>query len=564
MKHVATVGDADELAAEILRARSKPLVLISTDDAGGFAFDPERVADELGDGADVVTIATGDVTRHVERLLPEKTHAFGGAARSYPPDFGADPRWQRSLLRFPARSDVNDLIDDAFAQISFTVAQQVQPRRTWARAIVERLSGASGNVGRLENGDRVMIVADLLPSSLTLASGLRVGDTVEGWLAGRDLAPEPDEPDLARFAVGVTTLARVVKVTEARVTVSLHPALADIALRRRDVVPGADDGENGELHLSDLAHVGATLRVRVTAAAPATALSLLDVDPDTPLVDALPLLRGGPPWLREGEDAAAPDAPEAVPVPAAEAPASDLPVHSAAAPSDGPPAATSADVEALRDEVAELRSGVARLGRELRAGTDLETLDRLRDEASAMSIELARERGRMRERDQMIARLTQELREARAARAGAEPVTRRTERESWPSADDWVRHEVTVAWAARTVASEKRAYPIAPYAIGSRFADSLGALDDAQFAKAMRAVVDVVTGRVAEIPSRELHRLRTGFGGDDPFVERADGAKCWRASIEQNAASARRLHYWELPGGRIELSRIVLHDDVEP
>lgn len=584
MKHIAAVSDVDELAREVLSARQRPLVLISTLDDGGYAFDPEAVARELGDEATVFTIETGEVTRALERELPEKTHAFGGAARAYPPDFGTDPRWQRSLLRFPARSHVNDLIEDALSQITVVSAQPAAPTRTWTTATVELLSGSSGNVARLDSGDRVMIVADLLPAKATLMSGLRVGSPVAGWLSGRDLAPEPAEVDPSVFAVGDTILARVTKVTDARVTMSVHPAVPEIVLRRRDVIPGADAGENSDLRIVDVVRVGSTARARVTAPAPALALSLVDVAGDEPRA-GLPLLRGGPPWLQEGGDAA-PEATEAnapgETATAAARPPVDgdvrgglgggggsalsvgIPAAAALSVSSLADIATTADVAALRDEVVELRSTILRLARDLRAGTDLETLDRLRDEASGMSIELSRERALRRERDQMIARLNQELREARSARATAATPSKFTRREDWPTADGWVRHEVATAWAARTTASDKHHHPVAEYIIGPRFADSLDALDDGQFAKAMRTVVDVVTGRAASIPARDLHRLRTGFGGDDPYVERADGAKCWRAAIEQNAPSARRLHYWELPGGRIELSRVVLHDDVEP
>lgn len=75
---------------------------------------------------------------------------------------------------------------------------------------------------------------------------------------------------------------------------------------------------------------------------------------------------------------------------------------------------------------------------------------------------------------------------------------------------------------------------------------------------------EVLTGLAADIPGRELHRLRTGNGGGDPYRVRADGARAFRASLQVNTPSARRLHYWQLPNGQIELSRVVLHDDVEP
>jgi hypothetical protein len=128
-----------------------------------------------------------------------------------------------------------------------------------------------------------------------------------------------------------------------------------------------------------------------------------------------------------------------------------------------------------------------------------------------------------------------------------------------------VRHEIYLAWVERIHASERTVWPLRDYAVGPEFAASLETLDEAQFAKAMRACVDAVTGRIKDVAGRDLHRLRTGDGGDDPYrMRQSDHAVCWRAAIEQNVASARRLHYWELPGGGIELSRIVQHDDTRP
>lgn len=100
--------------------------------------------------------------------------------------------------------------------------------------------------------------------------------------------------------------------------------------------------------------------------------------------------------------------------------------------------------------------------------------------------------------------------------------------------------------------------------VGPRFAESLAGLDDGYLAKAFKACVDAVTGRIRELPARNVHPLRSGVGANSADVVRdSDGARCLRAYIEQNTASARRLHYWTLPDGGVELCRVVLHGDVE-
>lgn len=562
MRQIAKSADAIQLAHEILDDRKKPLVVISTDPDGEYAFDPEYIARELDGDADVVTILTGEASYTLEGLLPAKTHVFNGAARSYPPDFGRDPDWQRSLLRFPGRVE-QDLIDDALAQM--TVVPVVAPtRRTWVRATVELVSGVTGNVARLADGQRVMVVPDELPPTLKLADALVVGSTVEGWLTDRDLAPEPAVVDLARFADGAVTLARVVKVTDLSATLALFPNASEYRLRRRDIVPGADAGENKEVKVCDVVQVGQTVRARIVRTGAALGLSLVNLDGDRTFIDPLPLLRGGAPWLREGVDAI-PEPP--VPAAATQAPGAitdSAPLATPVAIADAGATVPARELTELRDEVAGLKDAFHRLGRELRAGTDLETLDQLRDESAGLSTELHRERGLRRERDSIIAGLRQELREARAARPEPEVAGSRTDRSGWPDGESWLRHEVTSTWASRTGASEKRQYPLKDYVVGPRFLGSVDELGDAYTDKILRALVDVLTGRAPEVPSRDLHRLREGQGGNDPYVTRSDGATCWRVSLEQNTASARRLHYWQLPGGRIELSRVVLHDDVEP
>ncbi len=566
VRHIEAAHDVTALAEMILENRRRPLVLLSTTADGTFAFEPDLIARELGSDAEVITIATGEATFSLEQALPPKTHVFGGAARSYPADFGMDPDWRRSILRLPDRHTVDQLVEDALAQVTVSSVAASAAHRTWVGAVVERVSGASGNIAKLDNGDRVMVVADNLPPHLSLADALTEGGPVEGWLTERDLAPETAEPDFSVFQDGDTTLARAVKVTPQRAYLKLHPTGPEIPLRRRDVIPGADDGVNAELQIADVVRVGQTLRVRVVRTNGALGLSLVYVDADAALVAPLSLLRGGAPWLREGVDAEAAPAvrtssPEVVPV----QPSDD----SGPAAGDGervsapPSSVDSMALSELRDEVRELRRAFVRLGREVRAGTDLETLDNLRDESAGLSSELHRERSLRRERDTIIAGLRQELRDARAARAGVNE-SKRTERGVWPTGEDWLRYEVLTTWAIRTIASDKSRHPLAEYTVGPRFVESLNTLDDGQLEKALRAIVDVVTGRVAEIPGRQLHRLREGDGGSDPYVVRADGAGCWRASIEVNAPSARRLHYWQLPGGAVELSRVVLHDDMMP
>ncbi|MGE0305963.1 MAG: hypothetical protein AB7N61_23235 [Acidimicrobiia bacterium] len=118
-------------------------------------------------------------------------------------------------------------------------------------------------------------------------------------------------------------------------------------------------------------------------------------------------------------------------------------------------------------------------------------------------------------------------------------------------------------WATRTLPSEQRDRPLPDFLIGPRFLDSLSRLEGIKEEKVADVVFEIVTGIAPQIPSREVHHLRTGSGGDDPVRIRDDGAVAWRASLQVKTPSARRIHYWVLANGDVELARVTTHDDFD-
>ncbi len=568
MRHFDRTSDSRELVELILNHRDKPLVVISTlDEHGAFGYDPTYVATELGDDADVITVTTGAVTYEMASLLPPRTQVYNGAARSYPPSFGQNPDYARSNLRFPDRHSVDELIEDALAQVTLASVAAPTNRAVWTKARVERVSGSIGNVAVLTDGRRVLINADRLPPDVPLASGLAIGEPIEGWLLGQDLSPEVARPDPSLFRDGDVLAARVIKATERRATVLVHPLLPPVILRRRHVIATADDED--ETRVTDFVQVGQRVRVRVAHSERGLGLTMVGVDEGEALTHQIPLLRGGVPWIREDEDEVE-DAAAAEPVEETEP---EQPVQASAAELTGvaEPLAGAApspipyfDSSGILDEINALRGAFERFSREMRAGTDLETLDRLREEISGLQVELRRERNRSAELSGRIARLSRQSTVATPIPQVSRLTGPRSQPDQWEDSESWIRHEITCAWVDRTTASDKRAHPIKAYLIGPAFAASMEALDARSFDKALRAVVDVVNGRASGIPSRELRRLRTGAGGDDPYRQRADGSWCWRVSIESGTPQARRLHFWKRPDGTVELSRVVNHDDFQP
>ena len=158
------------------------------------------------------------------------------------------------------------------------------------------------------------------------------------------------------------------------------------------------------------------------------------------------------------------------------------------------------------------------------------------------------------------------LRSARRIAESTAPDSPRDRRDRFATPEEWIRHELYVQWIARFDASSRVQHPL-PMSVrmGPQFAASLDPLDATQLDKALRCAMEAATGFISKMSAREVHSLRHGGGGDDaPVVRPSDGARCQRAYIEQKTPQARRLHYWSLRGGGVELSRVVTHDDVEP
>lgn len=97
--------------------------------------------------------------------------------------------------------------------------------------------------------------------------------------------------------------------------------------------------------------------------------------------------------------------------------------------------------------------------------------------------------------------------------------------------------------------------------IGAGFCSSLESLEGVSRERILQVAVWVLTGRKVQ----DDHPLRTNKSGNSPNVTRVvEGAEwvCRRAPLQQSSPSARRLNYWRSPSGRIELSRVALHDDL--
>jgi hypothetical protein len=76
----------------------------------------------------------------------------------------------------------------------------------------------------------------------------------------------------------------------------------------------------------------------------------------------------------------------------------------------------------------------------------------------------------------------------------------------------------------------------------------------------LTAMVAVLTNQARQ-GSVQARPMREYEGSPNPRL-RPDGATAWRGNVQNNTPAARRLMWWEVPGGSVEFARLAVHDDV--
>src|SRR5690606_37099821 len=603
VRRVGSEDEARDLAAALQRpGRERPVVVISTPAGHDAPFvDPQRVADDVDGLADVVVIPTGDVSWAFSSGMPPDTQVYGGASRVY----GTDLEWvhhpRRSPLHFAYSPDADARVHDRLVGDVLRLAvrtglvgeSRTAPGTLVTGGTVLGLLGSRALV-RTDDGGQATVAEELVlpdvPLDRVLVPGMRVTGVLDPARRLLDIRGMlPDAVALRRavhaaYRVGRVVLGRVETVDDDAVRIALAPGV--VVRVRRPQVTGNDLDS-----LDDLFTPGEVVAARRSPAPlEGLALRLDDVDEsaDAP-VPAIALLDGGPPWLvaedarEEGADPADPVPPEpAPPAPVRRAPTpGDLAARRAGGP-DLPPPVTAPGAGGAGEQEAEPAGKAAR---------DLSlSLDAARAQVAALAKELTDDKVKRHqvelEVDRLVARvgdLTERLERAerraeqqatalRKARQDAARLRRRlgdtgedlTEERWFLDDEEQLRFEVLTEWARTVPAAEKADRPLAPYTLGPRFLGSLTDVEGVSRERVVWTLVMVLTGLAPEMNGLQAHRLRGGAGGDDPPRQREDGALCWRVALQVNTPSARRLHYWRLPGGAYELSRVVLHDDMEP
>ncbi|MBG6098567.1 hypothetical protein [Nocardioides luteus] len=600
IKRVTNTSEAEALAALLNGdTRTKPTVVVTV--ASGHTdpyADVERIAAEIGDLADLYLVTTGGHTWAFSNKMTPGTQVYGGAGRVYPIGLGWNVDLKQAPLRFAWNKSegkkltgqlIDDALDMAAAAGLFDSARTASTRERRAGTVRSIMSERA--LVDLVGGDMASIPPQLaqagVPIERVLAPGMHVDGVLEKksrWLDIRESRPTADEA-LKTYAAGDVVPAQVRSVLAGSADLRLHPDVT-VELFRSDVTGDPDDD------LSALLTPGEVVLARVIATGPKWRLSLREVREHDTAREALSLYAGGPPWLDPDApppaivehvetvpsapepDESVPDAepvPEAPPRPAVPSPAM-MPrrrgepvraVRPAPAPSPEPmparePApAKKAAVQSMSLQVTAIKAEKAHLEAELAELRD--QVSGLRNERVQFAKDLARAARQVETRDAELARMRSQLRRAKQRTAPPDvalPVFADRER--------GFRHLVEAAWARRIPVGEQPTRPLPEFAIGDRFLDSVDALEGITVDKIADVVMEVLTGLAEQSTGRELHQLRTSAGGNAAPQSRPDGAVCYRVSMQIHTPSARRLHFWKCPDGTIELSRVVVHDDMEP
>lgn len=222
--------------------------------------------------------------------------------------------------------------------------------------------------------------------------------------------------------------------------------------------------------------------------------------------------------------------------------------------------------ERLRHDIVEAEGRIARLAEIGSRGDDGATVDQL------AVVEDLRERLASAEADRraLLEERRGALEEARSARAEAdlrrsEVDVLRAQLDDVDRGDPAARflRELRHTWSTLNVTDDDRTrYPFREPALGTRFLESLDRVQGISRERILEVCAHVVSNRAYDIAGLEVHQLRTSAAGGTPQRTRADGATAWRASLQVKTPSARRLHYWLLTDGTIELAQINTHDDM--
>ena len=391
---------------------------------------------------------------------------------------------------------------------------------------------------------------------------------------------------LEQFPMGTVVLGLVAAVSRQTADVRVHPSLS-IEMKRDDVSTNPKDVIDHLWSKGDIVSVrvirdsSGRLRLRHT-----------DVDDDEPIATAPPVIDGGEPWLTkskmdliestkelwERERREAEEFTKALDVLSdrmqLDIDKLEIALGSIGTDTDdtsaggsGSPSEQSARDKSLGEFTAkQIQRMITNYKVELG-----KLVDQNRRLADALSAKTRREGDLAEQADALrgqLSRVRQELQDAqkRDHSGAGESRSVADRRSRYGTVEEWIREEIRAFWIDNYTPDDRATFPLdrQSWRVLPSFILTFQALTDDGKDKAIKTATHIVTGRNAIEHITEDHPLREGDESSKPEVVREDGAASRRAYIESHTAQSRRLHYWKLKDGSIELSRVGLHDDFTP
>lgn len=539
-------GDIASFVAGVLfdQERSQPVVAITTDPRRGCSLvDATRVADELRDLAAVVELETGDATWTLSELLPARLDVYGGAARIWWPGLTVASNPYDHRLYFVRSDDDGDRVGSQIvAAIRASIARAAGPATDREKPEPASLPPESTTVaavsgGRIEvaSAERSgWIVEADLPTNL-IAECMVVGcrfdaQPLEPTPSGEwtysiaDLLPNTWEILAAEVRVGDVLLGRVQNIRP------------DKGLVFVDILPGAV----GICHISELDYQRVDDIADYVQVDEVLPFRIIDMDVEDMRLElsrkraygeeprpSPSLVPGGKPFAwRQGMPMF-----ESLRRKRSDANSSRLRII-VRTPHPARPSKPNAD-EQIESLTAELTAA--------------------RDEKSHLVAEIRNLR-------QQVQQLRKEV---RAANDRCESLRKATDADPLSSERAFLR-AVRVCHARMFEEGDRTSHPLRRMRVGPSFLRAVRELAGISTEKVIEVCAQVASGIANKMPAREVHQLRDGPRGAGGRARTADNAKAWRCSLQDNTASARRLHWWSIPGsdgGTIEFASVGLHDD---
>ncbi|MEX2621617.1 MAG: S1 RNA-binding domain-containing protein [Egibacteraceae bacterium] len=518
---VATAAQAEALAARILDCeRMRPLVGVSTHwSSGQPCVDVAALRAEVAAVADVAVVETGEASWALATALPERLDVYNGALRLWRPgvEAGADRRAHPLLMiRSPG---------DASAAVGRLRSELGMDGDAGSSSVERPVVGAT-------------VTATVVAVTARDATVDIAGTTARVARSGLAQGRISDARDVLR--VGQAVRARVLRVERDGPVVTLKTGSPSpwrqfvIEYAEGDVVRGRVDAVRGDIALVEVAPgvrgrldraqmaadtalaPGQVIAVRIVSfdqGGAGLALSMASVGPTERPRPGLVVLPDGPVFLGAGEGEETRD------------------LRASLDAANARLAALEADCQQLQGELDAVCQDRQRAFEALRA-------------TRAQAHELRKQvRGERERRRQLQARL-----------GLAVEVS---------DAEEFVE-AVRAAYQRLYPAADRQRYPLSRMRVGAQLLDRLDELDAVPADKVVEVCAHVAAGRHWEIAGLQVHQLRDTVRGS-VRVRASDGAQAWRCALQLNRPSARRLHWWEIPGTprAVEFASVGVHDDVD-